>query len=378
MQIRVALKWALDERIVIIPFLEMGRVLRQILTTPEDLAFPFVRFCGFDRHISVHSQNARTNCVHRAWDLSDSAVTPEAYHLRRREFLRVFGLGLAASALLPSAIRAESAALNDTLNASYKLDGVKLTPEDLITGYNNFYEWGLAKDQPKELANRGWKTRPWSVEIGGSCANSRKIDVDQLIQLLGPIERRNYRHRCVEAWSMVIPWDGVPLAKLVDVAQPKADAKYVKFTSFFDPANCPGQRSNDFSWPYAEGLTIEEARNELAFIAVGLYGKPLPNQNGAPLRLVVPWKYGFKSAKSLAKIEFVTEQPKTLWNQLAPNEYGFYANVNPNVDHPRWSQKSERVIGAGFFSGKQPTLMFNGYEKQVAHLYAGMDLRKDF
>jgi sulfoxide reductase catalytic subunit YedY len=326
----------------------------------------------------VEKQMPRTSFAHRTWDLPDSAVTPEAYYLRRREFLRVFGLGLAASALLPPGIRAESTALNDPLNQSYKLDGVKLTPEDLVTGYNNFYEWGLAKDQPKDQANRGWKTRPWSIEIGGLCANPRKIDVDELIQLLGPIERRNYRHRCVEAWSMVIPWDGFSLAKLVDLAHPKPEAKYVKFTSFFDPANCPAQRGSDFPWPYTEGLTLSEATNELAFIAVGLYGKPLRNQNGAPLRLVVPWKYGFKSAKSLAKIEFVAEQPKTLWNQLAPNEYGFYANVNPNVDHPRWSQRSERVIGAGFFSGKQPTLMFNGYEKEVAPLYAGMDLQRNF
>ena len=328
--------------------------------------------------MTVDTKTSRMSCAHREWDLPDSAVTPEPYYLRRREFLRVFGLGLAASAFLPPGIRAEASGLNDSLNPSFKLDGVKLTPEDLITSYNNFYEWGLAKDQPKELANRGWKTRPWSVEIGGLCSNPRKIDVEELVQLLGPIERRNYRHRCVEAWSMVIPWDGFPLAKLVDLAQPKPEAKYVRFTSFFDPANCPGQRSNDFAWPYSEGLTIAEARNELAFIAVGLYGKPLRNQNGAPLRLVVPWKYGFKSAKSLAKIEFVAEQPRTLWNQLAPNEYGFYANVNPNVDHPRWSQKSERVIGAGFFSGKQPTLMFNGYEKQVAHLYSGLDLKKNF
>ncbi len=339
---------------------------------------PFVRYCGLDRQISVNRNERRTSCVHPAWDLPDSAITPQAYYLRRREFLRVFGLGLAASALLPPGIRAESPGLNDSLHPSYKLDGVKLTPEDLITSYNNFYEWGLAKDQPKELANHGWKTRPWSVEIGGLCVNPRKLDVDELIQLLGPIEHRNYRHRCVEAWSMVMPWDGFALAKLVELAQPTPDAKYVKFTSFIDPANCSGQRSNEFSWPYTEGLTMEEAHNELALIAVGLYGKPLRNQNGAPLRLVVPWKYGFKSAKSLAKIDFVTEQPRTLWNQLAPNEYGFYANVNPNVDHPRWSQKSERVIGASFFAGKQPTLMFNGYEKQVAHLYAGMDLRKNF
>ncbi len=321
---------------------------------------------------------ARKDYAHRPWDLPDSAATPEPYYLRRREFLRVFGLGVAASAFLPLTSQGASTGFPDALNASYKLDGVKITPEDLVTSYNNFYEWGLAKDQPKELANRGWKTRPWSIEISGLCANPRKMDVDELIQLLGLIERRNYRHRCVEAWSMVIPWDGFPLAKLVDLAQPKGEAKYVRFASFFDSANCRAQRSNDFPWPYTEGLTIEESRHELAFLAVGLYGKPLRNQNGAPIRLVVPWKYGFKSAKSLAKIEFVAEQPKTLWNQLAPNEYGFYANVNPNVDHPRWSQKSERVIGAGFFSGKQATLMFNGYEKQVGHLYAGMDLRKNF
>ncbi len=324
----------------------MRRVRRQILTGPWDLN-PSVRFCGSNRHISVDTQRRRTRYANLEWDLPDSAVTPEAHYLRRREFLRVFGLGLAASAVLPPGLRADPG-LNDSLNALYKLDGVKPTPEDLITSYNNFYEWGLAKDQPKDLANHGWKTRPWAVEIGGSCANTRKLDIDELIQLVGPIERRIYRHRCVEAWSMVIPWDGFPLAKLVDLAQPKPEAKYIRFTSFFDPTNCPGQRSNDFVWPYTEGLTIAEARNELAFIAVGLYGKPLRNQNGAPLRLVVPWKYGFKSAKSLAKIEFVAEQPR------------------------------KRVIGAGFFSGKQPTLMFNGYEKQVAHLYADLDLRKNF
>ena len=177
---------------------------------------------------------------------------------------------------------------------------------------------------------------------------------------------------------MLIPWDGFPLAKLVAMAEPMSEAKFIKFTSFYDPAVCPGQRSNDFPWPYTEGLTIDEARNELAFLATGIYGKPLLNQNGAPIRLVVPWKYGFKGAKSLAKIEFVADQPQTLWNQSAPDEYGFYANVNPDVDHPRWSQKTERVIGGGFFSSKQPTLMFNGYEKEVAALYAGMDLRNSF
>jgi len=310
--------------------------------------------------------------------LPDSAITPEEHYLRRREFLRVFGLGVAASAFLPLSIRAAETGPNHSLNLAYKLDGVKLTPEEFVTSYNNFYEWGFGKDQPKEEANHGWRTQPWNIEIGGLCANASKIDPEQLKQLLGPIEQRNYRHRCVEAWSMVIPWDGFALKKLIDLAQPTSGARFVKFISFLDPANCPAQRKNELPWPYTEALTLAEASNELAFLATGLYGKPLRNQNGAPIRLVVPWKYGFKSAKSLVKIEFVAEQPTTTWNEMAPSEYGFYANVNPNVDHPRWSQKSERVIGAGFFSGKQPTLMFNGYEKQVAHLYAGMDLRKNF
>jgi sulfoxide reductase catalytic subunit YedY len=321
----------------------------------------------------------RTKYTHaKAWDLPDSAVTPESMYLRRREFLRVFGLGIAASAILPVSLRATSTGFPDSFNPMFKLNGVKLTPEELITSYNNFYEWGLSKDQPKDRANRGWKTEAWAIEISGLCANPLKVDVSELIKMAGGIERRNYRHRCVEAWSMVIPWDGFPLAKLVDLAQARSEAKYVRFTSFFDPTNCPAQRSSELPWPYTEGLTLEEARNELAFLGVGLYGKPLRNQNGAPIRLVVPWKYGFKSAKSLRKIEFVAARPNTLWNEMAPNEYGFYANVNPNVDHPRWSQRTERVIGASFFSGKQPTLMFNGYEKQVAHLYTGMDLRKNF
>ena len=319
-----------------------------------------------------------TSTSQAPWNLPDETVTPEVDYLRRREFLRVFGLGLAASAILPITSGAASTGFPDSLNPNYKLDGVKITPEDSVISYNNFYEWGLAKDQPKNQANRGWKTEPWTIEVGGLCANPLKVDVNEVIKSVGGIERRNYRHRCVEAWSMVIPWDGFPLTKLVDLARPKPEAKYVKFTSFLDLANCPAQRSMEFPWPYTEGLTIDEARNELAFLATGLYGRPLRNQNGAPIRLVVPWKYGFKSAKSLVKIEFTAEQPRTLWNEMAPNEYGFYANVNPHVDHPRWSQANERVIGAGFFSGKQPTLMFNGYEKQVAHLYQGIDLRKNF
>jgi sulfoxide reductase catalytic subunit YedY len=208
--------------------------------------------------------------------------------------------------------------------------------------------------------------------------NPAKFEVNELIKSVGGIEQRNYRHRCVEAWSMVVPWDGFQLSKLVLLAAPKPEAKYVQFTTFLDPKICPGQRSKEFTWPYTEGLTIAEANHELAFLSTGIYGKPLLNQNGAPIRLVVPWKYGFKGAKSLVRIDFVADQPKTLWNQMAPNEYGFYANVNLEVDHPRWSQKSERVIGGGFFSGKQPTLKFNGYEKEVAALYSGMDLRNNF
>jgi methionine sulfoxide reductase catalytic subunit len=314
----------------------------------------------------------------RSWELPDSAVTPEADYLRRRDFLRTVGLGLAATALLPSAVRAATAGFPDSLNPAFKLDGVKLTPYDLVTSYNNFYEWGLAKEEPKELANKGWKTEPWTIEIGGLCNKPRKDDVNDLVKILGGVEQRNYRHRCVEAWSMVVPWDGFPLARLIALAEPKSEAKYVQFTTFFDPAVCPGQRSRSFPWPYTEGLTLAEANHELAFLATGIYGKPLLNQNGAPIRLVAPWKYGFKGAKSLARIDFVSEQPKTLWNQMAPDEYGFYANVNPEVDHPRWSQKTERIIGGGFFSGKQPTLKFNGYEKEVAALYTGMDLRKNF
>jgi methionine sulfoxide reductase catalytic subunit len=313
-----------------------------------------------------------------SWQLPDSAVTPESQYIRRRQFLRTFGLGLAAGGFLPGLARAASFGFPDSLNASYKLPGVKLTSYDDITGYNNFYEWGLNKGDPKLNANRGWKTEPWTMEIGGLCAKPGKYDVNDLVKAVGGIEQRNYRHRCVEAWSMVIPWDGFALAKLVVMAEPKPEAKYLQFTSFMDPKNCPGQRSQDFPWPYTEGLTLSEANHELAFMVTGIYGKALLNQNGAPIRLVVPWKYGFKGAKSVVRIDFVATQPKTLWNLMAPDEYGFYANVNPEVDHPRWSQKTERVIGGGFFGGRQPTLKFNGYEKEVAGLYAGLDLRKNF
>ena len=314
----------------------------------------------------------------RSWQLADSAVTPEPQYLGRREFLKTFGLGLAATVALPAVSRAASFGFPDSLNNAYGLAGVKLTSFNDITVYNNFYEWGLDKGDPKVNSNQGWKTDPWTIQIGGLCGKPGTYNVNDLVKTIGGIEQRNYRHRCVEAWSMVIPWDGYPLAKLVAMAEPKPEAKFLQFTSFLDLKNCPGQQSQDFPWPYTEGLTLAEATNELAFLATGIYGKPLLNQNGAPIRLVAPWKYGFKGAKSLVRIDFVANQPKTLWNEMAPDEYGFYANVNPEVDHPRWSQKTERVIGAGFFGGRQPTLKFNGYEKQVAALYTGLDLRKNF
>jgi sulfoxide reductase catalytic subunit YedY len=323
------------------------------------------------------------------WELPESAATPErdywqrpregAPRFARRDFLKTLGLATTAAALLPRGLRAATAGFPSHINAAYRDPALKPTPYELITSYNNFYEFGTGKADPKPNANDGWKTEPWTVEIGGLCRNPAKFDVNELVAKMGGIEQRVYRMRCVEAWSMVIPWDGFPLAKLVALADPLPKAKYVKFTTVYDPKHIPGQNGSTLDWPYVEGLRLDEAMNELAFIATGIYGKPLPNQNGAPLRLVTPWKYGFKGAKSLAKIDFVDWQPRNTWNVMAPDEYGFYANVNPDVDHPRWSQASERVIGeGGVFGHRQRTLMFNGYEKQVGPLYKGMDLAKNF
>lgn len=322
------------------------------------------------------------------WEIPESAATPERDYARRpksealsprRDFLKKLGVGLAGAALLPPALRAATAGFPTRVNAAYRDPALVPTAYELITSYNNFYEFGTGKADPKPNANDGWKTEPWTVEIGGLCRQPMKIEVNDLVRKMGGVEQRVYRFRCVEAWSMVVPWDGFPLAKLVALADPTSEAKYVKFTTVYDPKNIPGQREGILDWPYVEGLRMDEARNELAFIATGIYGRPIPNQNGAPLRLVTPWKYGFKGGKSLVKIEFVAKQPRNTWNVMAPDEYGFYANVNPNVDHPRWSQASERVIGAGgIFGHRQRTLMFNGYEKQVAAMYQGMDLAKYF
>ena len=249
----------------------------------------------------------------------------------------------------------------------------KLTPYEDITGYNNYYEFGTGKDDPSHNADR-LKTRPWKIEVAGEVQRPATYDLDDFLKPFTPVERV-YRLRCVEAWSMVIPGLGFPLKDIIDRLEPTSKAKFVEFTTLYDPRQMPGQRSQILQWPYLEGLRMDEARHPLTLIVTGLYGKPVPNQNGAPLRLIVPWKYGFKGGKSLVKIRFTEQQPMTTWNIAAPNEYGFYANVNPEVDHPRWSQARERRVGEFF---KRKTLMFNGYADQVASLYAGMDLRRNF
>jgi methionine sulfoxide reductase catalytic subunit len=315
------------------------------------------------------------------WALPEKFVTDESvYQARpRREFLKALGLGAAGAMFgFARAARAATAGFPSKENPAYPASALTPTSYETITSYNNFYEFGTGKGDPKIYANRGWNTESWTLELAGHIRNPGKHDVNELITRLGGIEQRVYRHRCVEAWSMVVPWDGFPLAKLVALADPTADAKFVRFTSFVDPRHAVGQAAENLNYPYVEGLRLDEANHELAFIATGIYGKPIPNQNGAPLRLVVPWKYGFKGIKSIVRVEFVKRQPVNTWNEMAAREYGFFANVNPDVSHPRWSQAEERVIGSGFFAGKKPTLMFNGYEEQVAPLYAGMDLRKQF
>ena len=314
------------------------------------------------------------------WELPESAVTPEKLYRthNRRDFLKTLGTGVAAAALLPRGLHAATGGFPAKENPAYPLSALKPTAYEFITSYNNFYEFGMEKSDPKEYANKGWKTEPWTIEVKGLVRNPAKFDVNDLITKAGGLEQRVYRHRCVEAWSMVVPWDGFPLAKLVALADPKPEAKYLQFKSFVDRKAAIGQRQGNLDYPYVEGLRLDEATNELAFMATGIYGKPIPNQNGAPLRLVTPWKYGFKGIKSIVEIEFTSRMPENTWAVMNGQEYGFYANVNPHVDHPRWSQASERVIGAGVFGGRQPTLMFNGYEKQVGALYKGLDLVRNY
>ena len=295
-----------------------------------------------------------------------SEVTPKSVYLNRRRFL--------AGAMLAAAARrlTAGARLNVALKSPFSTSE-QPTPLDAITHYNNFYEFGTDKDQPARLA-KDFKTSPWTVSVEGAVNKPRTFDLDMLMKL-APLEERIYRHRCVEGWSIVVPWIGFPLHALIKQVEPLSGARFVAFQSFYDRRQMPQAQWAGISFPYIEGLRIDEALHPLTLLAVGLYGEVLPNQDGAPIRLVVPWKYGFKSIKSIVKIRFVETQPPTTWNLATPREYGFYSNVNPAVDHPRWSQAKERRLGEFF---KRPTLLFNGYGDQVASLYAGMDLRKDY
>jgi len=310
--------------------------------------------------------------IRQSADILASEITPPDIYRERRRFMQGMGV-LAAGAVLGVASEAEAGARLAGVRASaYRLNEDK-TPYKHVTRYNNFYEFGTGKGDPAENAG-SLKTRPWTVAIEGEVANPKTWDIDALLKL-APLEERVYRMRCVEGWSMVIPWVGFPLSELIRRAAPTGNAKYVEFVTLNDPKQMPGQRSRVLDWPYVEGLRMDEAMHPLTLLAVGLYGEVLPNQNGAPIRLVVPWKYGFKSAKSIVKIRFVEKPPLTAWMAAAPREYGFYSNVNPQVDHPRWSQARERRIGE---FRKRDTLMFNGYGAQVAELYRGMDLKKFF
>ena len=308
-------------------------------------------------------------------DIVPSEITDKQLYLKRREFLQL-GAAMGATALAGGLIVPRDAMALTKLNVAKKATATAedpLTPLRDVTSYNNFYEFGTDKSDPASYAST-LKTRPWTVAIEGEIKHPKTYDIDELLKL-APLEERIYRLRCVEGWSMVIPWIGYSLSELIKRVEPTGKAKYVEFTTLQAPDQMPGQKSAVLNWPYVEGLRLDEAMNPLALLCVGLYGEVLPNQNGAPIRIVVPWKYGFKSAKSIVKIRFVEKEPLTAWNRAAASEYGFYSNVNPDVDHPRWSQAKERRIGE---FGKRKTLMFNGYADQVASLYTGMDLKKSF
>jgi sulfoxide reductase catalytic subunit YedY len=308
-------------------------------------------------------------------DEQEAAATPEGLWLRRREFLRLGALG-ALGLALPGRARAAAGPVGAELPVAWHADragGERLNAWEDVTGYNNFYELGTDKTDPARLAG-ALRPRPWTVTIDGEVKRPLTLDVDALWRLF-PLEERIYRLRCVEAWSMVVPWVGFPLAALVRRVEPTSRARFVAFTTLLDPEQLPGQRRAVLDWPYQEGLRIDEATHPLTLLAVGVYGRVLPGQNGAPLRLVVPWKYGFKGAKSIVRIRFQEQQPATTWARMAPEEYGFYANVNPEVDHPRWSQARERRLGE---VARRKTLPFNGYAAEVASLYAGLDLRRNF
>ncbi len=312
-------------------------------------------------------------------DIKPSEITSKSDYLSRRKFIRQsLGAGMVGAAinsglLLHSAAAQAGVKLENVSKSPLSTSGEELTPYTDVTTYNNFYEFGSNKEDP--AANSGkFKPKPWSVTIEGECNKPGTYSLEDLVKP-HKLEERIYRLRCVEAWSMVIPWVGIPLADILKQFEPNSDAKYVAFTTVSRPAEMPGQRYDVLDWPYVEGLRIDEAMHPLTILAVGLYGEELPNPNGAPLRLVVPWKYGFKSIKSIVKIRFTGRQPATSWNLSAPGEYGFYSNVNPEVDHPRWNQAKERRIGKFL---KQDTLMFNGYADQVASMYTDMNLNRNF
>ncbi|MGH8119319.1 MAG: protein-methionine-sulfoxide reductase catalytic subunit MsrP [Gammaproteobacteria bacterium] len=317
-------------------------------------------------------------------DIKPSEITPESVYLDRRRFIRTALFAGAAGTLavtVPGLVTGKEQTPPGTANLAPLGNLVKspystkeeMTPFEDVTTYNNFYEFGTHKSDPSENSGR-FKPRPWSIKVEGECA---RPGIFELEDFLAPhkLEERLYRMRCVEAWSMVIPWVGIPLGDVLKQFEPNSNAKYVAFTTVFRPAEMPGQKWPVLEWPYVEGLRIDEAMHPLTILAVGLYGKVLPNQNGAPIRLVVPWKYGYKGIKSIVRIAFTRKQPPTTWNISAPREYGFYSNVNPEVEHPRWSQRKERRIGE---FRKRETLMFNGYAEQVASLYSGMDLAKNY
>jgi methionine sulfoxide reductase catalytic subunit len=306
--------------------------------------------------------------------IDPAEITPKELYLNRRAFIRSTGL-LAGSMVLAacapglaSDLTKPTAGPTPTQGPKDELGNPVNTYAD-ITSYNNYYEFTTDKNYVKPLA-KDFKTKPWEVDVSGLVSNPRKFSLEQLVSVFKPVDLI-YRMRCVEAWSMVIPWVGFPISRLLEAVTPTSDAKFVRFETIMRPDEMPGLSDTSYPWPYQEGLRLDEAMNDLAIFATGLYGGDLPAQNGGGIRVVVPWKYGFKSIKAITKIELVAERPKTMWNTIAPNEYGFFANVNPNVNHPRWLQNTERRIGE---TGRRPTLMFNGYENQVAHLYDGMDL----
>ena len=345
-------------------------------------------------------------------NIQPSEITSRDVFEHRRSFIKAAGFGLAAGSALFLSTKARAANISGGITEGagrligranapatekgadktvlksqtrQKINGYtktaygageKLTKYEDVTTYNNYYEFGTGKADPA-IESVLFKPRPWTISIEGAVKKAKTISIEDLMKL-APLEERIYRHRCVEAWSMVIPWVGLPLASLIKWAEPTGNAKYIEFVTVNDPQTMPGARSPILDWPYTEGLRMDEAMNPLTLLAVGLYGEVLPNQNGAPVRLVTPWKYGFKGAKSIVKIRFVEKMPLTTWVKAGPNEYGFYANVNPEVDHPRWSQSSEKPIGAGLFGGRIKTKMFNGYSEQVAQMYAGMDLFNNF